>query len=86
MDAFKQLGPQLQQLWINLSALEQSVLAIMSTMLTFYLVRFVVLRRLEVLAAKTDNDFDDRLIHFLKQFLWLVALFSVVVWVMKING
>jgi small-conductance mechanosensitive channel len=86
MNTFKQLGPQLQQLWINLSALEQSVLAIVSTILTFYLVRFVVLRRLEVLAAKTDNDFDDRLIHFLKQFLWLVALFSGVVWVLKING
>ncbi|MFQ3243851.1 MAG: small-conductance mechanosensitive channel [Arenicella sp.] len=85
MDALKQLGPQLQKLWINLSTLEQSLLAIMSTILMFYLVRFVVLRRLEILAAKTDNDFDDRLIHFLKQFLWLVALFSGVVWVLKIN-
>ena len=52
----------------------------------FYLGRFVFLRRLEALAAKTDNDFDDRLIHFLKQFLWLVALFAGLVWVLKING
>lgn len=86
MDLFKQLGPQFQHLWTNLSAIEQSVLAIISTILIFYLVRFVVLRRLEVLAAKTDNDFDDRLIHFLKQFLWLAALFSGLVWVLKING
>jgi len=86
MDSFKQLGPQLLHLWTNLSALEQSVLAIISTILIFYLVRFVLLRRLEVLAAKTDNDFDDRLIHFLKQFLWLAALFSGLVWVLKING
>ena len=86
MDGFKQLSIRLDQFWMNLSATEQSVLAILCTILVFYLVRFVVLRRLEVVAVKTDNDFDDRLIHFLKQFLWIAALFSGLVWVLKING
>ncbi|MFT4635452.1 MAG: small-conductance mechanosensitive channel [Arenicella sp.] len=86
MDGFKQLAIRLDRFWMNLSAIEQSVLAILFTILVFYLVRFVVLRRLELVAAKTDNDFDDRLIHFLKKFLWLAALFSGLVWVLKING
>ena len=86
MDGFKQLAIRLDRFWMNLSAIEQSVLAILFTILVFYLVRFVVLRRLELVAAKTDNDFDDRLIHFLKKFLWLAALFSSLVWVLKING
>lgn len=77
---------RLATVWSELPTLGQSVLAVVATMLAFYLIRFVVLHRLEVLAAKTDNDFDDRLIHFLKQFLWLVALFAGLVWVLKING
>lgn len=50
------------------------------------MLRFVVIRRLERVTARTDNDFDDRLIHFLKQFLWLGAIFTGLVWVLKING
>lgn len=86
MDELNQLSIQVAQAWTNLPSIGQSVLAAVITILVFYLIRFVVLRRLERLAAKTDNDFDDRLIHFLKQFLWLIALFAGLVWVLKING
>lgn len=74
------------QWWGASSSLLQTGLAILATMALFYVLRFVVIRRLERLAARTDNDFDDRLIHFLKQFLWLGAIFGGLIWVLKING
>jgi len=86
MDQLNQLTTQFTQTWAKLPAIAQSGLAVAITIFGFYLIRFVVLRRLERITAKTDNDFDDRLIHFLKQFLWLAALFAGLVWVLKING
>nr|CAA6830486.1 MAG: Unknown protein [uncultured Thiotrichaceae bacterium] len=72
--------------WEQGPALVKSLLAIISTIIIFYLLRFVIVRRLEKVTAMTDNDFDDRVVHFLKQFLWLVALFGGLIWVLKING
>jgi len=86
METLKQLDQQLTEFWYSLPALGQSIAAIFVTIALFYVVRFVLLRRLEKLAAKTDNDFDDRLIHFIKQFLWLAALFGGFIWVLRING
>ncbi len=78
-----------EQLWVywdTAPKLMQSVCVILLTCILFYIGRFVVLRRLGRLAEKTDNDVDDRLIHFLKQFLWLGALFGGLVWVLNVNG
>jgi len=86
MNEITQFANQLSDTWLGFPAIVQSLLAVAATIFGFYLVRFVVLRRLELLAAKTDNDFDDRLVHFLKQFLWLVAIFAGLVWVLRING
>ena len=86
MDTINQLGSQLLTFWHTLPALFQSVAAVLAVIVIFYFVRFVMLRRLEKLAKKTTNDFDDRLIHFLKQFLWLAAIFIALIWVLKING
>jgi len=86
MENLKLFSQNLTHYWATLPSLVQSFAAVLTVMFAFYLSRFVLLRRLELLAAKTDNDFDDRLIHFLKQFLWLVALFTGLIWVLKING
>lgn len=86
MSEINTLSQQLLAYWQSAPSLVQSLLVILATIVLFYLARFVVLRRLERLAAKTDNDFDDRLIHFLKQFLWLAALFAGLVLVLKVNG
>ncbi len=77
---------QLLEIWQSWPVIIQSLAAVVITVMVFYLARFVVLRRLEKIAQKTDNDFDDRLIHFLKQFLWLGALFAGLIWVLKIYG
>lgn len=86
MENLNQFNQDFLMFWAGLPSLIQSLIAVFVVIILFYLGRFVFLRRLEALAAKTDNDFDDRLIHFLKQFLWLVALFAGLVWVLKING
>ncbi|MEM7360347.1 MAG: mechanosensitive ion channel family protein [Pseudomonadota bacterium] len=86
MNEIKQLSAALEAYWASLPTVAHTVLAILFTIIIFYLIRFIVLGKLEKLAATTDNDFDDRLIHFLKQFLWLVAIFAGLVWVLRING
>lgn len=72
-------------LWNESSEFVQSVIAITICVAVFYILRFVVITRLENLATKTDNDFDDRLVHFLRQFLWLAVLFGGLIWVLNIN-
>lgn len=74
------------QYWNTASAFEQSALAALATMVCFYLVRYVIILRLEKLTRNTDNDFDDRLVHFLKQFLWLAAFVIGLIWILKINS
>lgn len=86
MQALNDIINRTNQLWEQSSGLLQTALAILATILLFYLLRFVVVRRLERIALQTDNDFDDRFIHFLKQFLWLGAIFAGLIWVLKING
>ena len=86
MDLLREFNAQAVTYWQSLPNIAQSLLAIIVVVLAFYIVRFVLLQQLEKLTAQTDNDLDDRLIHFLKQFLWLAALFFGLVWVLKING
>ncbi|MBX2849200.1 MAG: mechanosensitive ion channel family protein [Acidiferrobacterales bacterium] len=86
MENLHQLGSQLLGSWNSFPALIQSILAVVAVVVIFYFTRFVLLRRLAKIAAKTTNDVDDRLIHFLKQFLWLAAIFLALIWVLKING
>lgn len=81
-----QYTQQLESLWTAASTLEQSVVAVITTIIAFYILRYVFLRRLERIAAKTENDLDDRLIHFIKQFLWLAMFIGGLIWVLQING
>ena len=80
------LTARFQQIWSGLHNLEQSIAAIILMAFAYYFVRYFVIRRIERLTAKTENDLDDRLIHFIKQFLWLAMLLGALVLVLKING
>jgi small-conductance mechanosensitive channel len=86
MELLQKLTLQVQGFWQTSSGLVQSLLAVVVTLTIFYILRFVVIRKLERLTANTENDFDDRFVHFLKQFLWLGAIFGGLIWVLKING
>lgn len=72
--------------WHNAVTPVQSIAVIMATIFVYYFLRYFIIRRLEVMSRHTENDLDDRLIHFVKQFLWLVAFILGLVWVLKING
>ncbi len=80
------LNAEIGHLWEGLGGLEQSVAAVIMMLLGYWFIRYIVLRRFEKLAEKTDNDLDDRLVHFLKQFLWVIALFMTIILVLKINN
>jgi len=41
---------------------------------------------MERFASRTTNDLDDRLVDFIKQFLWLIALFVAVLLALRINN
>lgn len=73
-------------LWSNLDNIGKSIVAIITMALLYFIVRFMVLTRLEHLADRTSNDLDDRLVHFFKQFLWLITLFATIAIVLHINN
>lgn len=85
MELLDKLNSEVIRIWDSLARVEQSIATIVLMLLGYWFIRYIVLRRFEKLAAKTDNDLDDRLVHFLKQFLWVIALFMTVVMVLKIN-
>ncbi|MDH5325208.1 MAG: mechanosensitive ion channel family protein [Gammaproteobacteria bacterium] len=76
---------KLANYWDSLNQWEQSLTAAVLMLVAFILIRFVLLNKIGRLAEKTNNDLDDRLIHFLKQFLWLIGLFVATAVILKIN-
>ena len=73
------------ELWNAAGRFEQTAIAVAAALAVYVFARSVVLRKMERLAANTSNDLDDRLVHFIKQFLWLIALFLTVLVVLRIN-
>jgi small-conductance mechanosensitive channel len=86
MEVIDNFNSEMIRLWEGLGRLEQSIAVVVLTLLGYWFVRYIILRRFEMLASKTSNDLDDRLVHFLKQFLWVIALFVVVALVLQINN
>ncbi len=72
-------------LWNKAGQLGQSAVVVVLVLAVYLFIRTVVLRRMERLAAMTSNDLDDRLVHFIKQFLWLIALFVAALLILRIN-
>lgn len=71
--------------WQAFGKIGQSVVAVIAAILVYVVFRVIILHRLEKAAGATSNDLDDRLVHFVKQFLWLIALFATVAVVLRIN-
>ena len=71
--------------WQAFGKIGQSIIAVAAAILIYAIFRGVLLHRLEKAAGATSNDLDDRLVHFVKQFLWIIALFATVAVVLKIN-
>jgi len=76
---------RMTKLWEQAGPLGQTAVAVVLALAAYWFIRSVILRRMEKLAANTSNDLDDRLVHFIKQFLWLIALFLTAILVLRIN-
>jgi len=76
----------IQPIWLSLNAFEKSLIGIIALAACYYFIRHIVISRLERVTSKTENDLDDRLIDFAKQFLGVFTLLWGLVWVLKING
>ncbi len=86
MEQINVITAQVLQQWDALPVIARAICAVLITIVLFYIARFVIIGRLEKLVSKTDNDIDDRLVHFFKQFLWLAAIFLGLIWVLKVCG
>jgi len=76
----------LNGIWSQLHSLEKSLVGVFVMVIGYYFLRHMVIRRVERLTSKTQNDLDDRLIDFVKQFLWLFMFIGGLIWVLKTNG
>ena len=72
--------------WHTLGKVSQSVVAVLAALMIYWFFRTVILSRIERAVTATSNDLDDRMVQFIKQFLWLIALFATVAIVLKINS
>ncbi len=71
--------------WNAAGQLWQSVIAVVLAAVIYWFARSIFLRKMERVAANTSNDLDDRLVHFIKQFLWIITLFLTVLLILRIN-
>ncbi len=72
--------------WQTLGKVSQSALAVLAALMIYWFFRIVILSKIEQAVTATSNDLDDRMVQFIKQFLWLIALFTTVAIVLKINS
>ena len=72
--------------WQTLSAISQSAFAVLAALILYWFFRIVILSKIERAVEATSNDLDDRMVQFVKQFLWIVAILSTVAFVLKINS
>ena len=73
-------------IWQSFGNLSQSALAVLTAFIVYWLFRAIILTRIEKAAAATSNDLDDRMVQFVKQFLWIVAILFTIAIVLKINS
>jgi len=69
----------LTDLLAGFTPLEQTGIIVAAMVVVFLVFRLVVLRGMDRVAAATDNDLDDRLVHFARRFGGFVILFLGIV-------
>lgn len=70
--------------WHALDSISQTVVALAVSLAIFLFFRVIIVRRLARWAKATENDLDDRLVHFLRRFYGIAMLFLTVLWVMHV--
>jgi small-conductance mechanosensitive channel len=69
--------------WGAMSSLHKALSVIFITYIAHQFLKRIVIRQFEKLSAKTANDLDDRFIHFIDQFQWIVMCFIATLGVLK---
>lgn len=64
---------------------EQTGMVILVGIIAHLLISRVLLRGMKKVAASTENDVDDRLVHFLQRFYILVLLFVVFLIILRVH-
>ena len=73
--------------WLNsLNAWEQTGFVLAGGFLLHLLISKVFLRGLKRVADSTENDVDDRLVHFLQRFYLLALCFILFLVILKLHG
>lgn len=70
--------------WTDIGAWGQTGVVVAGGFIGGWIFKAVVLRPLDRFAAETENDVDDRLVHFVKRFWALVVFFFIVVGVLNV--
>ncbi len=64
---------------------QQSGLVILAGIITHFFISKILLRGMKRVAASTENDVDDRLVHFLQRFYILVLLFVAFLAILRVH-
>jgi len=76
---------ELSEWWENFGALEKTGMILAGGILIHIVFRVFILRGLNKIAKATENDLDDRLVHFIRRFYALGLLFALVVMILRAN-
>ena len=69
-----------------LGAWPKTGLLLVATFIVHLIISRIVLRGMKQMAARTDNDLDDRLVHFLQRFYVIVLIFVAFLISLRIHG
>ena len=72
--------------WENFGALEKTGMILLGGILVHVIFRMFILRGLNKVARATENDLDDRLVHFIRRFYALGLLFALVMLILRANN
>ncbi len=71
--------------WITAGPWAWSAAAVGGALVFLLLVKKVLIRRLERLAAATENDLDDRLVDFFRHFVGVIVVFATFLVILRIH-
>ena len=64
----------------------QTAMAVIGCFIVHLIIRGFILKGLDRIAGATDNDLDDRLVHFLRSFYKLILVFVLFLVILRIHG
>ena len=76
----------LTEWWKSFGAVEKTGLIIAGGVVVHVFFRLIVLRGLNKIARATENDLDDRLVHFIRRFYAIGLFFALVMLILSANN